>query len=327
MNSFPATWLCTLGLLAAMGPARAADSAWDGPAFMQRLQPVPRQSGFRMPGYWVWDGSAIKVGDTYQLFASRWPKGQPFPEGYRHHSEIVRAESKDPLGPYEFKAVVLGKRDPAYWDSNMDHNPSIHKIGNTYILFYIGSDGRTPLRHIGYATASSITGPWLRSDQPIIPQESNNPAVYVERDGSVKLLFRDAPLRMYLAVAADFHGPYTIANDQVWPSARLEDFDLFKAGGKYHIICEDNVGGVTGHERWGALLESDDGITGWKPTSAAPAYDHAIRYTDGTVLPCNRRERPQLLIEHGAITHLFTAVYDGHDSWCQPVALSPPLPL
>jgi hypothetical protein len=334
MNYFPATLLCTLGLFAAMSPARAADDPWGGEAFSQRLQPVPRESGFRMPGYWIWDGSVIKVGDTYHLFASRWPKGHPFPEDYRRHSQIVRAESKNPLGPYEFKEVVIGKRDPAYWDSNMDHNPSIHKIGDTYVLFYIGSDdhtigpdGRNPLRHIGCATAKSITGPWVRSDRPIIEQESDNPAVYVEADGSVKLLFRDAPLRVYMAVAANFRGPYTIVNDKIWPGARLEDFDLFKAGGKYHIICEDNVGGVTGHDRWGALLDSDDGITGWKPTGTAAAYDHDIRYTDGTVLKCNRRERPQLLIEDGAITHLFTSVYDGQDTWCQPVALSPPLPL
>jgi hypothetical protein len=327
--------LClVLTLLAAAGLARAAGPAWNGEAFTQRLQPVPKQSGFKMPGYWLWDGSVIKVGDTYHLFASRWPKGKPFPVDYRRHSEIVRAESKDPLGPYEFKEVVIGRRDPAYWDSTMAHNPTIHRIGDTYVLFYIGSDdhtigpdGRNPLRRVGYATAKSITGPWTRSDQPIIAQESDNPAVYVEADGSVKLLYRDAPLRMYLAVARDFRGPYTIANDQVWAKDKLEDFDLFKAGGKYHMIAEDNVGGVTGHDRWGALLESDDGITGWKPASAAAAYDHDIPYTDGSVLKCVRRERPQLLIQDGAITHLFTSVYDGQDTWCQPVALSPPLPL
>src|SRR5208283_2356785 len=120
---------------------------------------------------------------------------------------------------------------------------------------------------------------------------------------------------------------YTVRNDNVFPGARLEDFDYFKAGGKYHIICEDNVGKVTGHERWGAVLVSDDGVSGWKPDGTSPAYDHDIRYTDGTVLHCVRRERPQLLIQDGAITHLFTSVFDGQDTWAQPIGLSSPLPV
>jgi len=330
-------WRVLLGaalLLAAAGPARADADAWNGDAFFRRIQAVPRNTGFRMDGYWIWDGSVIKVGDDYELFAARWPKGHPFPEDYRLHSEIVRAAAKNPLGPYEFKEVVLGKRDPAYWDATMAHNPNIRKIGDTYVLYYLGSNarilapnGRQPLRRIGFATSRSITGPWVRRDQPILPTESDNPAVYVEPDGRVKLLYRDTDLQVYLAQAQRYDLPYAIKNSDVWPGARLEDFELYKAGGKYRFICEDNVGKVTGHERWGAVFVSDDGITGWRPDGTAPAYDHTLRYTDGTVLRCARRERPQLLIEGGAITYLLTSVYDGRDTWCQPVPLSPPLPL
>ena len=321
-------------VLAAACLARADANDWNGDAFFRRIQPVPRNSGFRMDGYWVWDGSIIKVGDDYHLFAARWPKGHPFPEDYRLHSEIVRAVSKNPLGPYEFKEVVLGKRDPSFWDATIAHNPNIHKIGDTYVLYYMGSNerilmpnGRLPMRRVGYATSKSITGPWVRVDQPVIPTESNNPAVCVEPDGRVKLLYRDTDLRIYIAEAPRFDAPYIIKNDNVWPEARLEDFELYKAGGKYRFICEDNVGKVTGHERWGAVFVSDDGISGWTPDGTAPAYDHTLRYADGSTLQCARRERPQLLIEGGAITYLITSVYDGKDTWCQPVPLSPPLPL
>lgn len=307
---------------------------WDGPAFMSRLQPVPKDSGFRMPGYWVWDGSVVKVGDTYHLFASRWPKGHPFPEDYRRHSQIVRATSKNPLGPYVFQEVVIAARPGGYWDSAIAHNPSIHKIGDTFVLYYLGSDGhslqadhRTPLRRIGFATAKSITGPWHRSDEPIIATDSNNPAVWAEPDGRLTLLYRDADLHVFIATAPGWAGPYTIRNREVWPGARLEDFDLYKAGGKYRFICEDNVGRVTGHDRWGAVFVSDDGISGWEPDGTGAAYDHDIRYTDGTVLHAERRERPQLIIENGAITHLITSIYDGKDTWAQPVALEPVLPL
>ncbi len=41
----------------------------------ERMLPAPRNGGFRMEGYWVWCGSAIKGEDNrYHLFASRWPK-------------------------------------------------------------------------------------------------------------------------------------------------------------------------------------------------------------------------------------------------------------
>jgi hypothetical protein len=302
---------------------------------LQRLGPVPVNSGFKMKGYFIWDSSVIKVGDTYHLFSARWPKGHPFPDDYRRHSEIIRATSRNLLGPYQFQEVVLSKWGGSAWDSLMTRNPAIRKIGDTYVLFYVGSDTHAlepggkglPLRRIGYATAKSITGPWTQSDQPILPDDSTGPAVRLEDDGSVKVVFRTAALQVKVATAPNFRGPYVVKNDNVWPAARLEDFDFFKARGRYYIICEDNVGRVTGHDRWGALLGSDNGVTAWKPADRPAAYDHDVHFTDGSVLQSTRRERPEVFIENGAIAALFTEVYDGQDSWCQPVPLSPPLPI
>jgi hypothetical protein len=310
-----------------------ADGTLNGEAIAKRLQATPAGSGFRMEGYFIWDSSVIKVGDTYHLFSARWPKGHPFPDDYRRHSEIIRATSKNPLGPYEFQEMVLSKRGGSHWDSLMSRNPVIRKIGDTYVLFYVASDDHNlepggkglPLRRVGFATAQSITGPWIQSEQPIFQGDSTNPAVCVEDDGSVKMVFRTASLQVKLATAPNFRGPYTVKNENIWPADRLEDFDFFKASGQYYIICEDNVGGITGHERWGALLTSRDGITNWDPMNRTAAYDHTIRFTDGTTLESTRRERPEVFIENGEMTVLFTEVYDGHDSWCQPVPLSPPL--
>ena len=298
--------------------------------FIERLQPVPHASGFKMDGYWIWGGSVLEVNSTYHLFVSRWPKYDKFPQDYRHHSEIVRATSNNPLGPYTFQEVVIGERDSLYWDSNMAHNPTIHKIADKYVLFYIGSDFKTfhpnkknLIRSIGYATARSIEGPWRRSDKPIIDQESNNPAVFAEKDGTIKLMFRDADLRVFLAIAPSYEGPYTIINDNVWPSCKLEDFYIFYRNHQYHCICEDNVGKVSGHIRWGIHLVSDNGIRAWKKYEPVIVYDHELKYDDGYILKCIRRERPQLLIENGKIVCLITAVYDGDNSWCQPVAVYP----
>jgi len=107
-------------------------------------------------------------------------------------------------------------------------------------------------------------------------------------------------------------------------TSKLEDFFLFKYGNQYHCICEDNVGGVSGHVRWGIRLFSDNGITDWQKYEPAVVYDHDIKYDDGSILHCVRRERPQLYIENGKIACLLTGVYDGTDSWCQPVKVYPP---
>ena len=307
------------------------------PSFGQNIQfeyeKVPLNSGFKMDDYWVWCGSMIKVDSTYHLFASRWPNIGTFPEGYRQHSEIVRATSKSPLGPFVFQEVVVGERDSLFWDSNMAHNPTVYKIDNKYVLFYIGSDftsyqknTRELLRRVGYAESQSINGPWVRSNKPLLDFESNNPSVLV--DGSkVKMVFRDRELKVSLAEAPNYKGTYSIVNKNLWPSARLEDFYLFKSQNKYHIVCEDNTGAVCGHERWGIHLHSKDGDSNWMKYNPLIAYNHDILLENDSVLHCVRRERPQFLIENNKITYLINSVYDGHNSWSQPVKLKHPIKL
>jgi formylglycine-generating enzyme len=291
-----------------------------------RLQPVDHDSGLRIRGYFVWCGSVIKVDGKYHMFAARWPEATKFPDGYRTHSEIVRATASKAEGPYTFQEVVLGKRAAGRWDSGMTHNPAIYRVGPTFVLFYIGSDEGARYRQIGVATAAAIAGPWTRSDRPLdlgVKTDSNNPAACFEADGSVKLVWRDKNLRACVSTAPSFRGPYRVANDSAWPQAQVEDFFFFKQQGKYHLICEDGEGNITGHERWGAHLCSDDGINGWKKHASQPAYDHEIQWTDGTAVRVVRRERPWLLIEEGKATCLFTAVYDGVHAWNQPVPIRP----
>ena len=162
--------------------------------------PVAKGTGFAMDGYFVWCGSVIKVGDIYEMFASRWPTSTKFPEATGRHSEIVRAEASRPEGPYVFKEVVIGKRAAGKWDSAMAHNPAIYKVGGTFVLFYIGSDVGSSHRQIGIATAPSVAGPWTRRDKPLdlgVASDANNPAAWFEPDGSVKLVWRTAkPARL-----------------------------------------------------------------------------------------------------------------------------------
>ena len=71
--------------------------------FISRLQPAVVGGGFELPDYWVWCGSPIRGEDgRYHLFASRVPKEVVFHPHWLFRSQIVRAESDTPVGPYRF---------------------------------------------------------------------------------------------------------------------------------------------------------------------------------------------------------------------------------
>jgi len=302
---------------------------------IERLEPVPKNAGFRLPGYFVWGGSLLKIDDTYHLFASRWPtwealgidagdRGNVSMLGnYRNHSEIVRAVSEDPLGPYEFVEVILSGRGNV-WDGQMCHNPKIVKIEDKYVLYYIGRYPDSPQRKIGYAWAESIKGPWRRTDQQILlTDDANNPAPYIHEDGRVLLNFRDRDLTLFMAQADRFDGAYQIIAANLVPGIKLEDGSLFYYRNRYNLVVEDNVGGLTGDVRHGAHLVSNDGLA-WRPADPVKVYTHTIEWTDGSRTTFDRRERPELLnLDNpperkfdGEPTHLVTGVQVGEESWC-----------
>lgn len=210
------------------------------------------EGGFQINDCWVWGASAgLGEDGRYHLFAARWPKQLPF-NNWVTNSEIVRASADDPAGPYRFEEVVLKPRSGA-WDATATLNPTLHKQGGTWILYYIGihftdENGRDappgrPLtreeyrrawrkKRIGFATAPSITGPWTRQDAPILEPRPDawdkdlitNPAPVVFPDGSVKLLYKSskdrhqskpsAPLYLGLAEADHWSGPYRRSQSQ-----------------------------------------------------------------------------------------------------------------
>ncbi len=188
------------------------------------IQPAPVGGGFAMDGYWVWGGSVIRAEDgRYHMFASRWPADAPFAH-WAVRSEIVRASSDTPEGPFEFEQVVLGARDEVdAFDARVAHNPTIRRCGKTYLLFYTGStfDGPTPTaadpadpvdrrwqqswhnKRIGLASAASVQGPWTRPAEPILAVNpegwdsviTSNPAAWVHEDGSVLMLYKSCSQR------------------------------------------------------------------------------------------------------------------------------------
>ncbi|HYY11057.1 MAG TPA: discoidin domain-containing protein [Kineosporiaceae bacterium] len=298
--------------------------------FADHLAASPKDSGLKMSGYYVWDGSVIQDTDgTYNLFSSRWPTSTGFPDGYRAHSEIVRATSSTLTGPYTFKEVVL-KGDGSGWDSSMVHNPAIVKSGNTYVLYHIASGNS---RQIGYATATSLAGPWTESSTPIanLPSDVNNPAPFVKPDGSVLLVYRYTPsgssaLKLGVATAPSYDGTYTVRNTDLVPGVSLEDPYLWYAKDHFEMLVEDNLGTLTGTKDNGGHLVSDDGIT-WRQNDPVTAYTPTIRWTDGTSTTANRRERNSLVLDgSGQAVALVTAVQVGSETWTNVEPLSPSYP-
>ncbi|MGJ8654372.1 MAG: glycoside hydrolase family protein [Opitutaceae bacterium] len=234
--------------------SNAKDSEKTGNPIHDKLGVVPVDGGFKQEGYWVWGSSIVKGDDgKYHMYVSRWPKTLKFHPGWMVASEIVHAVSDDPLGPYEFSDVALGKRHPQYWDGCSQHNPKVFKHGDTYILYYMGSThpfedavehpeevvlnskysivGRSNKR-IGVATSKSPYGPWKRMDAPVLDTKpdtfysflTSNPTPVIHEDGSVLLIFKSrthnkqfpyhTDMMLGVAKAPHYTGPYTVAMDE-----------------------------------------------------------------------------------------------------------------
>lgn len=225
----------------------------------ERMLPVPKKGGFQMEGYWIWCGSVIRGEDgKYHMFASRWKKTQRMHPGWLLESEVVRAVSETPEGPYRYEETVLPPRGPQYWDGRATHNPRVIKQGDTYYLFYTGithpfedipegeivdaDDPRVTVsrasKRIGVAVAKSVYGPWERLDAPIInvrPKKFDsflvsNPSPLIEEDGSVWMMYKSrnykkAPYKGVL------HGPMAIGvakgEDFLGPYIRLSENAIF----------------------------------------------------------------------------------------------------
>ena len=137
-----------------------------------------------------------------EMFCSRW--APPF-KGWRN-GHIVQATSKNLLGPYSFKKVVLDHREGVFYDSNGLHNVKVMKYGDKYVLYYISASGKEYQAteeylsmgkggyRTGYAIADSIEGPWHRPKAPV-GARLNNPAILERKDGSVYMLVKMKDIR------------------------------------------------------------------------------------------------------------------------------------
>lgn len=321
--------------------------------FIEYLLPAKKDGGFRMENYWIWCGSVIKadqVGEDgrYHMFASRWPRSLTFSGHWITNSEIVRASSASPEGPYQFEEVVLPWRHRSYFDGLVTHNPNIQRFNGKYYLFYIGItydfDIPTPERQIyegkypehrdlyrrawrnkriGLAVSNSPLGPWKRPDKPLIEPRpdhwdaviTSNPAASIREDGHTVLIYKsirdgNPNFQLGIATAPAPEGPYTRVSDQPIFPFDCEDPYIWWQNGSYHVIMKDFKGILCGEKDAGAYANSEDGIH-WILPKNPRAYSRTIRWQDGSSSTHGNFERPSLLIQDGQPTHLFAAISSG----------------
>lgn len=208
-----------------------------------RLGPAVKGGGYVESDFWIWCASPVEGDDgRYHLFASRISKSVPFHPGWLYASEIVRAESQRPEGPYVFQEVVFGPRDPEYFDGRTAHNPCIRKVGDRFLLYYLGSTypgervnvhdvdpsgshlpkregevapDKPPAHHytatwarkrIGLAWADSVHGPWHRPDKPLLdPRPGHWDAIATTNPAP--WILDDGSVKMVYKTRTVAHGP------------------------------------------------------------------------------------------------------------------------
>lgn len=324
---------------------------------LNEFLPASRDGGFRMEGYWVWCGSVIKGEDgRYHMFASRWPMNLPAHPGWIIASEVVRAVSENPEGPYSFQEVVLPPRGAEYWDGRMTHNPHITRFEDTYLLYYTGSthpfpgvtqgepldnnDSRVIVgranKRVGVAVAKSIFGPWKRMDTPILPTRpgrfdsylTSNPAPCINPDGSVLLVYKARAYegegcgRMTIGAAwADHYlGHYRVMDDKPIFDPKLfhlEDPFIWRDNEGYKMAIKDMTSDFSGEERAGIFAFSSDGLN-WTVPENPKAYSRTVVWDDGKTEVLGNFERPFILFEDGKPAYIFGAISNGSKGLLNP---------
>lgn len=320
--------------------AESGDSAKD---FRSRILPPERTQLFTLPGWDVWDGSIIRDDKgKWHLFASRWPAGR-FNQLWLTDSRLIRAESDNLLGPYEFREELhFPQTQP--WSSNAAHNPKVFRYKGRYYMLYIGNSGypddiakarehapgalpfANPFwndlrfrQRSGIAVADDPAGPWMPLPKnPILDVRPDqwdaklivNPSACVMPDGRVLLIYKSTRLdkgglHLGAAIADSPEGTFERVGPAPLFEGHVEDPCIWRESGTYRMLLKDMDGSLCGMPKGGVLVESADGLH-WQLASSLPAYDLTIEFDGEPPMKAARVERVEVVLDEGnpvAISH------------------------
>ncbi len=335
-----------IALLIITMPLPAQSILLEGPDIGAAIQPVPRTAVMKDDNYFIWCGTMVEHKGTYHLFYSRWEKKYGF-QAWVTRSEVAHATSSSPLGPFTHKDVALPERGSGYWDGHCTHNPTVHKFGSKYYLYYMGNygdrddspslDGKLNWTHrnhqrIGVAVADTPDGPWKRFDKPIIDVSddseapdalmASNPAITQGPDGRFLMVYKavgkhrplpfGGPVVHLTAWSDSPTGPFVKDLKPIFTAENAdfpaEDPFIWSQDGKYYAIVKDQGGYFTDYDSKALVLfESENGVD-WALAPHGFVTDVNLHWEDGTTEKMRNVERPQLFFENGKPTVLLAAV-------------------
>ena len=298
---------------------------------------VSKSSVFGSEEWSHWGGSVVRGNDgVYHMLYSRWPKKLGW--AWVTDSEVAHATAPSPLGPFTHTGLALPRRGKEYWDGWCTHNPTVHKFGDKFYLYYMGNTGDGEIvgypgkqllnwqhrnnQRIGVAVADSPAGPWTRKTTPVLDISKNesagdslmtsNPSVCQRPDGKVLMVYKavgkefpmpnGGPVVHMVAISDNPTGPFKKMPDPVFTFEGerfpAEDPYIWFQDGKFRAIVK-RIKHIR-KKRVFSLVHYDsiDGID-WQPAKYHEISDRTITWEDGTIEQLDHLERPQVVVENG----------------------------
>ncbi len=313
------------------------------------MLPAPVGGGLKIDGYWVWDGSVIQGEDNkYHMFAARWKKehGGMHPN-WLLHSEIIRAKSDTPEGPFQFEEVVIPARGAQFWNGRSVFNSTIRRINGMFVLFYTGTthpfcnnDPEASAvtcaranKRIGIATSKSVYGPWDIKEAPALQTRpdcfdsflTTNAAPCVMDNGNIFMMYKarayiEKPYNKPLNGNMTFGMAYAESLDSGFKhmsdkpifdsSVEFEDPFIWHDKDGFNMIAKDMSGNACGEMYGGVHALSQDGIN-WEFEKDVAFYSRYVLWDDGQVRHMGNMERPFILFHKDKPTHIYFSTSDG----------------
>lgn len=221
----------------------------------QRLQKYYQQSNPVIDGLWA-DPDLVKFGEDYYIY--------PTTDGFKGWSGTAFSvfKSKD-LRHFEHQNVIIDlTTDQVPWAKGNAWAPCIAEKNGRYYYYFCGKreDGRSC---IGVAVSDSPTGPFISSDEPLLPAElieekglkmaqMIDPSIYQE-DGRDFILFGNGGTGAIVELNEDM---VSFKEKTVVTYEGLVDFreaiEVFKRDGLYHFTWScDDTGSENYHVNYG----------------------------------------------------------------------------
>lgn len=323
------------------------DSAWTGEKCGKlEILPMYLRSGYHNLSVGAsWGGLPIFVDGKWHLFVAQMVNNCSL-RYWGTNSEIIRAESEFPGGPYSYAQSVV----PVF-----AHNPTIRRTRDGTFLLYMIGNGQSagepvncskdaeelsnipqktdqenekftgPSRHIHIAYSRSVYGPWdilpVSFTNPnaskIFDCSWSNPSPVVFENDSVLMAFtggycHEGVEAIGMAVATHWKGPYTIKTlESIFPKPIL---CLSHAQYEDPSLWRSSRGfhlllhGMCPTGMFNSKYAySVDGLR-WNVSPTDP-YTYIVEYEDGSERIFIRCERPQLLFNNDSkAVYLFNGV-------------------